>query len=193
MTEPPASYSARRQLIAEKLDPYFGVSSMVPTNTSSAFEPGMFEHSLACSWADPETLSSRTLSVFIDPVSDGASKAADVRDMMQEEAVITPGEEPQDAEAYEVPGQNPGEYVFVLNYLGRLTAIAGNCVVQVMPWPVTAPLGDLAHVALDIARTVGCSAYVDDFEPPAIDHEKASGTWSTADGWVYDPRTPPSR
>ena len=191
MTEAPRSYSARRRLIAEKLDPYFHVGPMTPTNSASAFEPGMYPDSLMCSWADPGALSSRTLSVFVDSVPDGATKAADIREMMQEEALVTPGERPADAEAYEVALPNAAEYVFVLNYLGRLTAIAGNCVVQIMPWPITAPLGDIADVALDIARTVGCSAYVDDFEPPVVDGGKTSGAWSTADGWVYDRRTPP--
>ena len=193
MTETPGSYSERRRVIAQKLEPYFGISSMVPTNAASAFEPGMFENSLVCSWADPETLTNRTLSVFVDPVPDGSQKAADVREMIAEETLPTPDAHPSDAEAYELPGRNPGEYVFVLNYLGRLTAIAGNCVVQLMPWPDSVPLGELAEVALDIARTAGCSAYVDDFEPPALDSSKASGAWSTADGWVYDPRTPPQQ
>lgn len=193
MTEAPRTYSARRQLIAEKLDPYFHVRSMTVTNTASAFEPGMYPNSLVCSWADPETLSSRTLSVFIDSVPDGAAKAADIRDMIQEETLVTPGELPEHAEAYELALQNAEEFAFVLNYLGRLTAISGNCVVQIMPWPITAPLGDVADVALDIARTVGCSPYVDDFEPPLIDGSKTPGPWSTADGLVYDPRTPPQQ
>ncbi|MDT5279283.1 MAG: hypothetical protein QOJ20_478 [Mycobacterium sp.] len=51
MMEPPRSYSERRDLIAEKLEPHFGVSSLVPTNTESAFEPDLFENSLKCTWA----------------------------------------------------------------------------------------------------------------------------------------------
>ena len=49
----------------------------------------------------------------------------------------------------------------------------------------------IAGVALDIARTVGCSAYVDDLQPPILDTGKVSGVWRTADRWTYDPRTPP--
>jgi hypothetical protein len=44
---------------------------------------------------------------------------------------------------------------------------------------------------LDIGRTVGCSAYVDDFEPPVFNTPNDPGYWTTADGLIYDPRTPP--
>lgn len=179
-----STYTQRRRAIASILDPFFDVGSMVPTNTSSAFERELFADSLMCRWADAETLTSRTLSVYIDAVPDGTLKAADVREMIAEETLVTP-------EAYEVPCPNPGEFVFVLNYLGDLTAISGNCVVRIMPGPHTVPLGDLAEPALEIARTVGCSPYVDDFEPPVLDTSKVTGAWTTADGWVYDPRTPP--
>jgi hypothetical protein len=85
--------------------------------------------------------------------------------------------------------QQPGEHVFVLNYLGRLTAIVGNCTVDISPIPSTSPVSEIAEAALDIGRTVGCSAYVDDFEPPTIDMSR--GYWTTAEGLIYDPRTPP--
>jgi hypothetical protein len=38
---------------------------------------------------------------------------------------------------------------------------------------------------------VGCSAYVDDFEPPVFNTAHDPGYWTTADGLIYDPRTPP--
>jgi hypothetical protein len=191
MNETPQTYSGRRRLIEEILGPSFDLRAMVPTNTSSAFERELFPNSLMCSWADAETLTSRTLSVYVDAVPDGSLKAADVREMIAEEALVTPGQNPADAQAYEIPGPNVGEFVFVLNYLGDLTAISGNCVVRIMPSPHTVPLSDLAEPALEIARTVGCSPYVDDFEPPVLDTSKVTGAWTTADGWVYDPRTPP--
>ena len=184
---PPRTYSARRDLIAALLEPYLAVSALVPTNTSPAFEPDLFENSLMCSWADPETLTNRTVSVFVDAVPDGAAKAADTREMIAEETIVTPGERPEDAEAHELPQSHPDEYVFVLNYLGQLTAISGNCVVHLMSRPVRPPLSALADVALEIARKVGCSAYVDDFEPPTHGPVKESGGWTTADGWTYDP------
>lgn len=195
MDETPRTYSGRRRLIAEILDPVFDVRAMVPTNTSSAFERDLFPDSLMCSWADAETPQSvpgsttRALSVYVDAVPDGGLKAADIREMIVEEALVTPGQDL--VEAYEIAGPNAGEFVFVLTYLGDVTAIAGNCVVRIMPGPNTVPLGHLAEPALEIARRVGCSPYVDDFEPPALDTSKVMGAWTTADGVVYDPHTPP--
>lgn len=190
MNVPPQKYSARRALIAQKLEPFLDVSSMVPTNMSATFEPETFENSLTCSWADPPTLTTRTLFVFIHEVPDGSVKAADMRDMIEEETLPTGDENAP--EAYEVLGQGPGEYVFVLKYLDRLTAIVGSCVVEIMPSGFSVPLADLADVALDIGRSVGCSTYTNDFQPPILDTSRVSGVWSTADGLVYDPRTPPN-
>jgi hypothetical protein len=72
-----------------------------------------------------------------------------------------------------------------------LTVIVANCRIEIMPMPVTIPLAELADAALDIGRTVGCSAYVDDFQPPTVDTSRSYGYWTTADGLIYDPRTPP--
>jgi len=195
MTETPRSYTERRDLIARKLEPYFHVSRMVPTNTEASFEEpaGSWGNSLVCRWGDAETLTTRTLSVCVYQVADGEREAASVREMMLDEAPPSPDRPPPDADAYEIAGQDPGEYVFVLNYLGRLTAIVGDCAIDIAPNPSTGALGEIADAALDIARTVGCSAYVDDFQPPVIDPNRDFGAWTTADGLVYDPRTPPSR
>jgi hypothetical protein len=69
--------------------------------------------------------------------------------------------------------------------------IVANCRIEIMPMPVTIPLAELADAALDIGRTVGCSAYVDDFQPPTVDTSRSYGYWTTADRLIYDPRTPP--
>ncbi|MGA5544495.1 hypothetical protein ACPCIR_21780 [Mycobacterium sp. NPDC051198] len=188
MNEAPQRYSERRALIAQKLEPLFTVSSLTPTNTSATFEPEIFDNSLMCSWADPQTLTTRTLFVYVHRVPDGSAKAADVRQMIEDETL--PTDEGQPPEAYEIHGQRAGEHVFVLNYLGRLTAIANDCVVSIMPSGFSIPLADTANAALDIARTVGCSAYLNDFQPPVLDTSKVSGVWSTADGSTYDPQTP---
>ena len=192
MTDAPQTYNERRQLIAEKLEPYFHISALVPTNLEAAFEPapGLRPNSLMCSWGDPATGDNK-LFVYISQVADGEHKAENIREMMANEAPLEPGTTPTEADAYEIPGQRAGEYVFVLNYLGRLMVLVGCCWVDVAPMPVTFPLGDIAEVALDIGRTVGCSAYIDDFEPPAFDTPRDPLSWTTADGLIYDPRTPP--
>lgn len=192
MTGTLRSYSERRDLIARKLEPYFHVSGMVPTNTEAAFdEPvGSWRNSLVCAWADAETLATRTLSVCIYQVADGEREADSVREMMGDEAPPDSSRQPPDADAYEITGQQPGEYVFVLNYLGRLTVIVGDCAIDIAPNPSTLPLGEIAEMALDIVRSVGCSSYVDDFQPPVTGASDFGG-WTTSDGLVYDPRTPP--
>ena len=192
MTEMPRSYTERRNLIAQKLEPYFHISNLLPTNLAPAFEPapGLRPNSLMCSWGDPATGDNK-LFVYISQVADGERKANSIREMMMNEAPPDPGQPPEDADAYEIFGQRPGEYVFVLNYLGRLTALVGDCWIDIAPMPVSFPLSDIAEVALDIGRTVGCSSYVNDFQPPALQTQHDPPVWTTADGLIYDPRTPP--
>ena len=193
MTETLRTYIERRDLIAQKLEPYLHVSSLVPTNTEPTFDApeGIFENSLLCNWGDPETLTTRTLYVHIYHVPDGEQKAESVREMMLEEAPPAPDQQPPDTDAYEITGQRPGEYVFVLNYVGSLRVIVGNCLIETMPRPITAPLSELVDAVLDIGRTVGCTAYVNDFQQPTIDTDRDFGVWTTSDGLIYDPRTPP--
>jgi len=193
VTQPPRGYTERCDLIAEKLEPYLHVSALTRTNTEPAFDTAsrLFTNSLKCSWADPETLTSRTLSVYVDEAPDGEKEAEGIHSMMADEAPREWDRSGLDAAAYEVDLSAPGAYAFVLNYLGSLTVIVGNCRVEIMPTPVTIPLAELEDAALDIVRTVGCSAYVDDFQPPTIDASRSYGYWTTANGLIYDPRTPP--
>jgi hypothetical protein len=177
MMEPPRSYSERRDLIAKKLQPYFAVSSLVPTNTERAFEPDLFENSLKCTWGDPASGENK-LFVYIHQVADGDAEAQSIREMVLEESPPTPNKTPPDADAYEMSGQRPGQYVFVLNYLGCLTVIVGNCRVDISPIPATSPVSEIAEAALDIGRTVGCSAYVNDFQPPAFETPHDPPVWN---------------
>jgi hypothetical protein len=124
-------------------------------------------------------------------VSNGAREADKLREMVVEEGAPNPDRQLADTTAYEITNQRPGEYVFVLGYVGRLTAIVGNCIVSISPTPELVPLGELSAPALDIGRTVGCSPYINDFEPPTFDTTHDQPRWTTADGLVYDPRTPP--
>src|SRR5262245_33637389 len=194
MTETLRRYTERRDVIAEKLEPYFHISKLVPSNLAPAFEPapGLRPNSLMCSWADPATGENK-LVVAISQVADGERKAAGLREMMMDEAPPNASKAPEDADAYEIAGQRPGEYVFVLNYVGRLTVLVGDCWIDISPIPVSVPLSDVAEKALDIGRTVGCSSYVNDFQPPAFDTPHDPSAWTTADGLTYDPRTPPQQ
>jgi hypothetical protein len=190
MTEHPRSYTERCAVIADKLEPHFHVSSLVPTNNEPALEPDLFQNSLMCSWGDPATGDNK-LFVYIHQVPNGDREAERLREMIMDEAPPSQDRHAPEAVAYEIHDHRPGEYVFVLNHVGRLTAIASNCVVSISPTPVTIPLNQVSEAALDIGRSVGCSRYVNNFQPPAIDTNRDFGGWTTADGLSYDPRTPP--
>jgi hypothetical protein len=194
MTEPPRSYSGRRDLIAEKLEPYFHISAMLPKNTrpTSATAEEFWDNSLWCSWGDRETGYTRTVTVSIYQAGDGGREADGVRDMMREECPPRLDFRSPNPEAYEISGQRPGEYVFVLNYLPRLTAIVGNCVTDIMPRGTGIELSKLADVALDIGRSVGCSAYQNDFTMPDFPEEWRNQPvgWSTEGFPPYIPGLP---
>lgn len=173
MAEAPQSYTARRDLIAEKLEPYFQISAMLPKNTRPTSEAAeeFWDNSLWCSWGDRETGYTRSVTVSIYQAADGEREAEGVRYMMREECPSGLDLRTPNPEAYEISGPRPGEYVFVLNYLPRLTAIVGRCVTDIMPMGTGIDLSTLADVALDIGRTVGCSAYQNDFTLPDVPEE----------------------
>jgi hypothetical protein len=193
MNKPPRSYSGRRDLIAEKLEPYIHVSAMLPKGsrpTSEAAEK-FWDNSLWCMWGDRETGHTRNVAVSIYQAGDGEREAAGVRDMMREEC--SPGLDlgTPNPEAYEITGQQPGEYAFVLEYLGRVTVVVGNCLVHIYESGIGIDLSKLADVALDIGRTVGCSAYHNDFTLPEVPEEWRNQPmgWSTEGSPPYVPGT----
>ncbi len=173
MTEPPRSYTGRRDLIAEKLEPYFQITDMLPKNARPTSESAeeFWDNSLWCSWGDRETGYTRTVTVSIYQATDGKREADGVREMMREECPPGLDLRTPNPEAYEIIGRRPGEYAFVLNYLPRVTAIVGKCVVDIMPRGTGIDLSKLVDVALDIGRTVGCSAYQNDFTLPDVPEE----------------------
>jgi hypothetical protein len=179
MTGPPRSYSGRRDRIAEKLEPYFHISAMLPKNTRPSSEAAeeFWDNSLWCSWGDRETGYTRSVTVSIYQAADGECEADGVREMMREECPPGLDFRTPNPEAYEITGPRPGEYVFVLNYLPRLTAIVGNCVTDIMPRGIGIELSKLADVALDIGRNIGCSAYENDFTLPEVPEECATSRW----------------
>ena len=170
MAEPPQRYTERRDLIAEKLEPYFHISAMLPKNTRPVSEIAeeLWDNSLWCSWGDRETGYTRTVTVSIYQVADGKERAQEVRDMIREECGCGVNLQTPNPEAYEITGSHPGEYVFVLNYLGHVRAVVGKCVIHIMPMGTGIDLSKLADVAIDIGRTVGCSAYENDFTLPEV-------------------------
>jgi hypothetical protein len=197
MREPPRNYTGRRDLIAEKLEPYFAISAMLPSNirpTSEAAEK-FWDNSLLCSWADRETGYTRTVTVSIYQAADGERRANEIRDMMRDECPPGMDLRTPNPEAYEIAGPQRAEYVFVLSYLGQVRAIVGNCVIYIMPMAIGTELSEvidlskLADVALDIGRTVGCTAYQNDFTLPEVPEEWRNQPvgWSTEELPPYMP------
>ncbi len=177
------SYTARRDLIAEKLEPYFQISATLPSNIRPMSEAAekFRDNSLWCSWVDRDTGYTRSVGVSIYQVADGEKRADEIRAMMREECPSGLDLGSPNPEAYEITGERPGEYVFVLIYLGHVRAVVGNCVIQIMPMGTGIDLSKLADVALDIGRSVGCSAYENDFTLPEFPEEWRNQplAWST--------------
>ncbi|BBZ49398.1 hypothetical protein MHEI_11150 [Mycobacterium heidelbergense] len=117
MSEPPRSYTGRRDLIAEKLEPYFQISDMLPSNVRPSSEAAekFWDNSLWCSWGDRETGYTRSVTVAIYQVADGERRANEIRAMMREECPSGLDLQSPNPEAYEVTAQRAGEYVFVLD------------------------------------------------------------------------------
>ncbi|WP_142272728.1 hypothetical protein [Mycobacterium heidelbergense] len=156
---------------------------MLPSNVRPSSEAAekFWDNSLWCSWGDRETGYTRSVTVAIYQVADGERRANEIRAMMREECPSGLDLQSPNPEAYEVTAQRAGEYVFVLNYLGHVRAVAGRCVVEIMPMGTGIDLSKLADVALDIGRTVGCSAYQNDFTLPDVPEEWRNQPvgWST--------------
>jgi hypothetical protein len=200
MSEPPRSYTGRRDLIAEKLEPYFQISEMLPSNIRPRSEVAekFWDNSLLCSWADRETGYTHTVTVSIYRTADGGQRANEFRAMMREECLPGIDLQAPNSEAFEIAGPRPAEYVFVLYYLGHVRAIVGNCVIYIMPMAIGAELSEvidlskLAEVALDIGRSVGCSAYQNDFTLPEFPEEWRNQPvgWSTEGFPPYIPGLP---
>ncbi|OBB95175.1 hypothetical protein A5782_08245 [Mycobacterium sp. 852002-40037_SCH5390672] len=170
--EPP-TYTGRRDLIAEKLEPYLQISDMLPSTmrpTSESVEK-FWDNSLLCSWADRATGRTRSLTVSVYQAADGEQRAHEIREMMRQECPPGLDLHAPNPEAYEIAGPRPGEYVFILSYLGHVRAVVGNCVVHIMPMGTGIELSELTDPALDIGRTVGCSPYENDFTLPEFPEE----------------------
>jgi hypothetical protein len=160
---------------------------MLPKNirpTSESAEK-FWDNSLWCSWGDRETGYRRSVTVSIYRAADGERRADEIRDMMRGECPSGLDLRTPNPEAYEIAGPRPGEHVFVLNYLGHVRAVVGDCVVEIMPLGTGIDLSKLAGVALDIGRTVGCSAYENDFTLPEFPEAWRNQPvgWSAGEGF----------
>lgn len=138
MTGPPRSYTGRRDLIAEKLEPYFQISAMLPKNTRPTSETAeeFWDNSLWCSWGDRETGYTRTVTVSICQVADGEREAEGVRDMMRLECPAGLDLFFKQKTAYEISACLVGSFIAAKSFLGGLGIMAA---MVVLTFPFTSP------------------------------------------------------
>ncbi|MGV0624881.1 hypothetical protein [Mycolicibacter minnesotensis] len=192
MEKPPRSYTRRRALIADKLEPYFRISEMVPVNQAptSEIDKQFWDNSLWCMWADRDTGGlDRTVAVAICQVEDGAELAGEIRDMIGLECSSGIDLSKPNSEAYEYRNAGERTYVFVLGYLHEVRAIVNNCYANILVSGDGADLDELADAAVEIIQALGCSAYENDFRSPDLPDEwrdRPAG-WTVEGGPPYIP------
>lgn len=87
-------------------------------------------------------------------------------------------------DAYELPGNQPDEYIAVLGYCSRVVVVVADCQVEILGLPADRALTDFIEPAIRIAREIGCTPYEDDITPPQLPEE-----WRSY-GWTAYPPTP---
>jgi hypothetical protein len=179
MTSDLRTYTGRLARITEILEPCLHVSEYVLATPES--NPLDRPNGLACRWFDRRS-AQPTVSVFIDELEDVDRSLASLRDDVAGNGDFEPGS------VTEVAGSGHGEYVFLRHYVNGLTAIVGNCRVS-----LSAPgdLTDLVEPALEVARSVGCSAYLDDFVRPPFPDEWRGTNWGVGPGFPGFPPAAP--
>ncbi len=138
------------------------LSILVP-NTREA-NPVPEPNGLACSWGDADTGLTR-MAVFISAVADVDDKIRTLRDKVAEFSLDHDGlHDPSSAR--EEQGATSDGHVFVFGCFGNVEILVGNCNVVVGAMNPDLDLTALIGPAIDIAKTVGCSPYEDDFVQP---------------------------
>ncbi|MDT5182170.1 MAG: hypothetical protein QOJ20_477 [Mycobacterium sp.] len=168
MTNDLRTYTGRLARITEILEPCLHVSEYVLATPEN--NPLDRPNGLACRWFDRRT-AQPTVSVFIDELEDVDRSLASLRDDVAGNGDIEPGS------VTEVAGSGHGEYVFLRHYVNAVTAIVGSCRIAVHPPDGYDDLARLVEPALEIGRTVGCSAYRNDFVPPPLPEEWPKANW----------------
>jgi hypothetical protein len=178
MTSLLRTYNQRAARITAILEPYLHVSCYLLWR----LEPDQMcdPDALACRWFDAGT-GRQEVAVVVKPIGDVHSTLIALREDVDGKDQYERGM------AAEVTGCPPDGYAFLQYYASAVTVIAGNCEVKVSRPHERLELHALVEPALEIARTVGCCAYYDDFVQPDRPAE-----WPTS-GWLAgcaDPNAP---
>ena len=162
------TYTDRVARISTILNPYLDVNQYVAATPD--VNPTDAPNGLACRWFDRESGGPR-VSVFIDELTDIDQALAGLRAEVTGEDYYEPGS------TSEVAGLDADKHAFLQHYANAVTAIVGNCRIAVHPPDGYDDLARLVEPALEIGRTVGCSAYRNDFVPPPLPEEWPKANW----------------
>lgn len=119
---------------------------------------------LACSWGDAATGLTR-IAVYISAVADIDDKIRRLRDKVAEFS-LDADHHHDPMSAREEQAADPDVHVFVFGYSGNVEVLVGHCDVTVAALNPVVDLDDMIGPAVEIAGTVGCSPYEDDFVRP---------------------------
>lgn len=137
--------------------------SILLPNTREA-NPIPEPNGLACSWGDAETGLTR-IAVYISAVADIDDKIRRLRDKVAEFSLDRDGlHDPSSAR--EERAADTDVHIFVFGCFGNVEVLVGDCNVTVGAMNPDLVLTALIDPAIEIARTIGCSPYEDDFVQP---------------------------
>jgi hypothetical protein len=183
MASHPPTYTQRLTRSSAILEPSLHVSEYVFATPD--VNPMETHNGLACRWFDRKT-GQPAISMFIDQIDDVDKTLAGLRAQVTGEDYYEPGF------ASEVSGLGPGEYAFVRKFAHSVTAIVGHCRVSVHPPDDYQDLAELIEPALEIGRSVGCSAYENDYVPSPLPDDWPIKNWGIAPGTEgFPPGVPP--
>ncbi len=148
----PLTYTARVAAIRAILAEHMPTAGLVQNNrTANPIQPS---DCLSASWG-ADAAGEATLTLAIYPVDDFAAEVEELRYGAD-----------RTAGSYEVQRAEPDEFALAHAHPAAVWVVVGHCEVY-LSRPGTAP-ETLTEAAVEVARSVGCAPYTDDYEPPAL-------------------------
>lgn len=146
------TYTARVAAVHTILAKHLPVTGLVQSNRLANPIPPL--DCLSASWG-ADLSSPATLTLSIHRVPDFAAEVAELRY----------GADPAQGD-YEAQRADPDEFVLVQPRLSSVWVVVGHCEVHLAHRGVSPE--KLIDAAVEIARSVGCGRYEDDFAPPLL-------------------------
>ena len=146
------TYTSRVTAIREILAKHLTVDGLVQNNRLA--NPIRPIDCLSASWG-ADVASAPILTVSIHPVEDFAAEIEELR----YGAAAEHG-------TYEAHRADPDEFALVQEHLSSIWVVAGHCEVYAAHRAVSPD--KLIEAAFEIARSIGCAPYIDDYEPPLL-------------------------